>query len=519
MIAGWSPASGQRFEGPGIFAFGGMAVVALVCAATMLDPLVGVGVVAALCGLIVVLNRPEWGVIVIVSLMSISYGAVPQRPGAAAGGRQVVGTYLSGGLGYLSINNLLGLVLVAILGFRVYQRSDWSFLRNRPFLLIGLITALWLFGSLLYPLDNQRLAMLGLTPSEMSDTRLLVTRLVLILLFVGFIRSPQQIRVLIGVVLALWLASAINGLVGGLRGTGFEALKGSGGAAYRAGGSWALVRAAYNPNRLALLSTLSAVLIWEYSQSLWTRRWRLLMGAVIVMLIVTVIMTASRSGVAGLAVAMLMMLSRHRESARGAARGLIILIVSLMITTQLISDDAWERLSNIPGLRSRSADTAQIKGSHSIARREHAFSVAFSIAAADPLFGVGMGNWAASRFEVDPARSVSGPHNAFLLTLGEGGIVVLSAYLLLFVSTIRQLRRYERQPLLMQQLRVEGVEWVVSATRICLTTLLVFSIFADLWNTVVFYLLFSLAAVMVNLAESRRAQIAWSRAAPRGAEA
>lgn len=511
MIAGWQPAPGQRADSPAIFVLGGAAIVATVCAATLLDPLTGLAVVAALCALIVVLNRPEWGVIAIVSLMSISYGGVPQRAGGAGGARQVVGTYLSGGLGYLSINNLLGLVLLVVLGFRVYRSNDWSFLRNRPLLLVALTTALWLFGSLLYPLDHSRMAILGLTPSEMSDTRLLVTRLVLILLFVGFIRSPHQIRVLIGVVLALWLASAISGLVGGLRGTGFEALRGSGGSAYRAGGSWALVRAAYNPNRLALLSTLSAILIWEYSQSLWARRWRWLTGSVIVMLIVTVIMTASRSGVAGLAVAILLMLARHRERARGVVRGLILLIVSLMIAAQLISDDAWERLSNIPGLRPRTADTAQIAGSHSIARREHAFGVAFSIAAADPLFGVGMGNWAASRYEVDPARSVSGPHNAFLLTLGEGGVVVLSAYLLLFFSTIRQLRRLERQPLIMQQLRTEGIEWVVSATRICLTTFLVFSIFADLWNTVVFYLLFALAAVVVNLAENRRFQLAWMR--------
>ena len=50
----------------------------------------------------------------------------------------------------------------------------------------------------------------------------------------------------------------------------------------------------------------------------------------------------------------------------------------------------------------------------------------------------------------------------------------------------------------MAHARADGLEWVVVATRICLVSFLVFSLFADLWDLIFTYMLIGIAAVLIK---------------------
>ena len=82
--------------------------------------------------------------------------------------------------------------------------------------------------------------------------------------------------------------------------------------------------------------------------------------------------------------------------------------------------------------------------------------------------------------------------------LVEGGLLCLALYLVLFFVTIRDLLRLERSPAIVERLRADGLHWLLVATRVCLITFLVFSLFADLWDLVFAYFLIALAAVMIQ---------------------
>src|SRR6187455_2229535 len=51
-------------------------------------------------------------------------------------------------LGMLTVNNLLGICFVVLLGLHVVEKRDFSFLRNRQVLMLALIGLLLLAGSM-----------------------------------------------------------------------------------------------------------------------------------------------------------------------------------------------------------------------------------------------------------------------------------------------------------------------------------------------------------------------------------
>jgi O-antigen ligase len=120
-----------------------------------------------------------------------------------------------------------------------------------------------------------------------------------------------------------------------------------------------------------------------------------------------------------------------------------------------------------------------------------------------------MDNYPFVRYQVDPMQLSNPPHNAYLLALAEGGIVALSLYIALFWVTVTKLREIENDPTAMQRVREDGLEWVLRGTRCALLSYLVFSVFADLWTQVVFFLLVGLSAVLIG---------AYGSASPRHAQ-
>ena len=294
---------------------------------------------------------------------------------------------------------------------------------------------------------------------------------------------------MIGIYVFLALLTAWSGTSAAMTGGGRQEV-----AEYRAGGLDVLLEAGQNPNRLALLCTLALVFIWEHGMANPLRRFRGLSIASIALLVLTVFLSASRGGVVGLAFASALLFVRRRHGARGFVYGAVAMLVGGMLIGQLVPPEAFERLTNIPGI---SEDTYG-EGGGSIERRTYTYGIALDMWSTAPLLGVGLGNWSFVRFSVDPLRSAASAHNSYLKALAEGGIVTLVLYLSLFYVTYRELERTLADEQIMARAQSDGVAWVVSATRVCLLTFMVFSLFADLWDLVFFYLLFGLAAAVLG---------------------
>jgi O-antigen ligase len=177
------------------------------------------------------------------------------------------------------------------------------------------------------------------------------------------------------------------------------------------------------------------------------------------------------------------------------AFALLMAALAAFLISELVPQETFERLTNIPGITT-AADSA---GGGSLERRRHTLNIALQIVRDNPVIGIGVGNWEVERFERDPTRSVAVPHNSYLLTWAEGGIFCLAAYLALFWGTVSRLGAISANPTVMARVQRDGLDWVVNALRTCIVSFTVFSLFADLWESIIFYLLIGEAAVLARL--------------------
>lgn len=473
----------DRAAGRGAGASWVPAAVACVLAAALaaaveperLFPIIGAAFLAWL-----VLTRPAWGVALMLFMFLVQYGErlTPSQ-------RAPFGAVIPRGVGLLTINNLMGLLLAVLMAYRLYREGDWSFLRSRQVLFIFAATLLLVVASLLNPIDADLREALNLPAESYNPRRFIVSRALFLVLFVFFVREPRELRLMFGIFLGLAIGTAFRGLGAVLAGGGY--------AGYRAGGLIGLIGGAGNPNRLALNCTLSIILVWEFVQTQW-RRWRPLAIATIVVLVLTVFLSASRGGVLSLLATAGFLVSRRRERAQRVVQGLLIAVVGLVLLSQVLPPQTVERLTNIPGL----AEGPAREGGGSIQRRAHTLRIALEIVSEHPVLGVGVGNWEVERFARDPARSIAVPHNSYLLAAAEGGLFTLGAYLALFWVTIRRLGQMAADHDLMEVAREDGLDWLIEALRIGILSFCVFSLFADLWESIIFYLLMGASAVLIR---------------------
>jgi hypothetical protein len=385
---------------------------------------------------------------------------------------------------------MLGLFLALLLVYQLYRDGDWSFVHSRQLQLMVWITAVFALSGFLSGIVPADFADIGLMSTVGQDPiRLLVSRGLFLVLFVFFIRRPTDLRMMVGVFIALALLTAWSGAGAAITGGGRPEI-----ADYRAGGTEVLIQSSQNPNRLALVSTIALVLIWEFSQSNQLRRWRWAAMSASLLFVLTVFLSASRGGLIGMSLAGALLVARRRGgSGRFLYLGAAMLIGTLLIA-EIVPPEALERLSNIPGLTQSDSGI----GEGSTQRRAYTYRLGFELWAKAPLIGVGPGNWPLVRFLNDPLRSAAAPHSSYMQALVEGGLLALLLYLALFYITLRDLWRCESSPAVMARARGEGLDWLLAATRICLVAFMVFSLFADLWDLVFAYFLLGLAAVLIQ---------------------
>jgi O-antigen ligase len=446
------------------------------------------GALIGLMALAIIATRPTWGVATLLTLLMVQYGSRQyERQGIAA-----LVSLLPAGSGLLTLNNMLGLFLTILMLYHLYRDNDWSFLHSRPLQIVAAITVALMLSGFMSGIDQSQFDELGLHISTAQDpARLLISRALFLVLFIFFVRRPQDIRLLVGVFVALALITAWSGSQASFVGGGRPEI-----ADYRAGGTAVLIQSTQNPNRLALVCTIALVMIWEFSQASATRRWRWLTLAACLLLVLTVFLSASRGGLIGMSLAGLMLFVRVRGGSGGVLYLLAGLIIGGVLISEMVPPEAFERLGNLPGLHQDSTGAAEGEGS--LERRSYTYKLGFQLWEKAPVFGVGAGNWPLVRFVNDPLRSAAAPHSSYLQALVEGGLITFGLYLALFAVTIRDLVRCERSPAAMLSARRDGLDWVLAGTRICLVTFLVFSLFADLWYLIFAYFLIGVASVLTQ---------------------
>jgi O-antigen ligase len=436
-------------------------------------------------GVAVVMGRPSLGVATLMTLLMVQYGSRRfERTGSGS-----IADLIPAGSGLLTVNNVLGLFLALMLVYHVYSQGDWSFLRSRQVQLVLAISAVLVISGFINSVDYAEQINLGLRVTGQDPMRVLATRAAFLVFFVAFVRSPRELRMLVGLFVALAVITAYGGSSAALTG-GSDVPQA---ATYRAGGLGTLIETAGNPNRLALISTLGLIFVWEHGQARQRPGLVWLNNAAVVFLAVTVVLTASRGGALGLTVATMMMFLRRRNVGRRVIYGSIVALVAVVLVYELVPQAALDRLSNIPGV----TEDDEGEGGGSLERRGYTYTVAYTIWKQSPVIGVGLGNWEFKRFTLDPLHSAGVPHNSLVLALSEGGIIAAVLYLVLFVTSLRRLGELERAPEVIAHARSDGIFWLIRATRVALVAFLVFSMFGDLWELIFFYFLFGLAGALI----------------------
>jgi len=457
------------------------AILSVIAAAV--EPELTSFLILGLVCLSVIAWRPYLGVAIILTMFLIEYG---ERRGGA------FGEFVTAGSGLLTINNVIGLFLATLLMHRVYVDRDWSFLHSRQVYLMIIITVVLVLSAVWNRVDYSDLEMVGIQGPTQNPARLMISRALFLLLFVAFVRRPRELRLMVGIFLALALASALAGYSNAMAGTGFRAAVAESG--YRAGGVAVLIEEARNPNRLALICSLALIFIWEYAQTVYQNWRRVVSLATVALLVLTVFLTASRGGVAGLVATGLFLLSRSGERAKRLAYAAVVTILAFVVIREFIPEPTAERLEAVPGL----SEEVGGEGMGSAYRRSYGWAIAAKIAAQHPLLGVGLENWGFERFHLDPLRITTPPHNSYLLALAEGGIFTLTLYLALFWFTLRELRMIESNARIMHRAREEGLDWVIRGTHVAMLSYMVFALFGDIWVLVSFYLMLGLSGVLIH---------------------
>lgn len=471
---------------------GGLGLFAL----TFLGSLWGSGpltlalIVACLVGGLILI-RPEYGALVLTSTLFLSYPEVLE------------------GSGLLTINNILGLILAGTILIKVALERRAEFLHSKQvqfFLLVGCaIIANQLLAERTPPLES--LAELDLTGKRLHS---IVTKIPFLIFLVAFIRTRWQILLLTSSVVVFVLMTAPNAI--------WNALTAVGGIEQIRASADFGISAAANANRLAFVSSMAIPLI---AYGMWEVRSRaaIFFGCLaMTLLVVTVFLSASRSGLISLLVLSTIFLARMRRRRGKLVALLFLLTISIGISLALISQgDLGTTPYPAQGMRgavmelARRAHLPQLyldritnffltergeEGAGSIRARQEILAVGLRMFRDHPIAGVGIGNFRwVSVLDYQNTRP-SAQHNSYLLTLVEGGLLLFIPYMLLFWRTWKDLTLARRLSTQMPTLRLG---WLVEATRTIFVLFLIFSFFADVWHEMFPYLIIGLAAVLIRL--------------------
>ena len=412
---------------------------------------------ASLVGILIVV-RPEWGVVVLTSTFFLSYPAVLQ------------------GSGLFTINNVLGLMLAGLLAVRITVERRTDFLRNRSLQLFLLLTVALVVSDAVTP-DLPRLP--GGEGGSVPRLQELLTRTAYLVFFVAFIETRRQVLLLVWLVIGAVLLTVPSAIWNVLAADS---------DAVRAAATFG-INAARNPNRLAFLCAMSIAILGHVVPEARSRLARIGGLLAIAVLTLTIFLSASRSGLIELVVLFVMFLiglgGRHRRT----RVFLLAMAVSIGIGLTLVPEHHFERMTNF--FREERGESAA-----STRNRLELFVTGVRMFVDHPLVGVGLENFRRVSMADYGSTHASAVHNSYLLTLVEGGLLLFIPYMLILRSLWHELRRAGR-------LAARGIGprlgWLVSGLQATFVLFLIFSFFADVWHELFLYLIAGLTITLGRL--------------------
>jgi len=443
-------------------------------------------------GVMLVLRRPVIGVFILMTTFLFTYPAFLR------------------GVGNLTINNVLGLLLVPLMFYEMLRERSWWLLRFKPFVLSALIAATMIVSGSFYAGSSEYVQQTAQEKIERStraqgpalfQTRdaaaKFLTRFVFLVLFVYFVRTNRDLEsvvvIIVGALLFTYFSLGTGEGIGGW-GTGrLRSLSDAGGAIY----------AGRNPNKLAYFALFGLTLLWYARRAIKRPIWYPLWLAVTALTFMMIPLTGSRSGMLNLLVFILIVMLEGRFTYRKIIGFLLVsfaIVVQFAYQTSVLDlflpQQTAERLGRI-GVRAEVLEEEGFEASGSAGGRFRTAQSAARVWFDHPVFGVGIGNFESERALTDPFGVVGPPHNSYLWALAEGGIVAFALYIWLFAWTIRRIHgikwEYEARYGPMR------LGWLVSAMRTILLGFLFFSFFADMWYHDFFYIIMGMAFALIRL--------------------
>jgi O-antigen ligase len=383
-----------------------------------------------------------------------------------------------------------------MLTYEVYRSQDWWFIRVPQVQLLFGIVVLYYISETVNSPDPEKVALLGAGFYLAEGLRIFINRVAFTLFFITFIRTPRNVRMIYMLALAFMMITALSGVQNVLAGGGLKGYRAFTGATELVAGQVGVIRAAGNPNRLAMFAVLAVGGLWYLMQSIRSVTSRIVIVPLLVTLALAVFLTASRSGLVGLALCTAVIIIDGGIDVRKIFTVILAGLLLAVVAVQFVPERNLERILNLPG--TQEAEVGE--GEASLERRQYSWVLAWELFKENPVLGVGMGNWAVVRFIRDPARSAGSPHNSFLLALVEGGPLVLIGFLMVLWYTWRDIRvaeYYTRLP----EFPLSYLTWIVKATKVSLIVFVFFSAVADLFNLVLLFMLIGFAVSLRRIVE------------------
>ncbi len=450
------------------------------------------GVLAIVAGLLIV-RRPAYGILVYLMTFLFTYPSFLR------------------GAGNFTINNMLGLVLLPLMLFGLLREGNLWLLRFRPVAALGLIVAIMIGSSIFYtpPAEYSYMSLPDvrrvLTSKRAQGPALIatrdarakfLTRFVFLLFFVFFIRSPRDVKMVVAMIIACLLMTYFNvstaaGPAGW--GTGRLRVMGAMGAAVYAG---------RNPNKLAYFALYGLTLLWYGRRAIRNPLVYPFWLAGVAITFVMIPMTGSRSGLLNLLLFIAIILFEGRFNYRkvlGVALVAAFVVIQfgykVSVVDLVFPKPVASRLTRFDVRREALEQGLEAQGSAE--GRYRTAMAALRAWRSHPLFGVGIGNFEIERAITDPFGTVGPPHNSYLWSLAEGGIVSFCLFMYFFVHIFRQLRMIEWE--YEARFGPVGLGWLVSACRTAMIGFLFFSFFADMWHHVMFFIIMGLSLALIRL--------------------
>jgi len=374
-------------------------------------------------------------------------------------------------LGFLTINNLLGVGFLIALTVQVLNERDLSFLRVPQVLVLIVIGVMLILctahSGTDFPLLRESRGKAFILDKTSDLAHDYITRLAFLVFFLAFVRTRRAIRALfLTYMLALYCAvpsALVNWLQGNLR-FGFRAM-----ASVTAGG---------NANKLAMICLMEMGCWWYWALSRRGRLRLLVALAAIAASFLVFLATGSRSGLLGGVVLALLVQAGPRPFRLPAAYVMILVAGVLLVATVIPAGD-FARMTHLMPTKAEDRGAAS-----SNKMREAAILTGWHMIRDHPWLGVGLGNFREVSRQVYNDSYYRPPHNSYLWAASEGGVFVLALYLLLFWITWRDVQVVTRLAH-----RDPEIGYIAAAVRIVYLLFSFFALFADLWQSPFTYIL------------------------------